>query len=90
VKTIGSIYVAAIAAALLAPLGAVHAAPTETVLHSFRGTSGAYPYSGLIFDAAGNLYRTIASVIGRPPSSSLYPSCRISGHDLSRRRCTCE
>ena len=32
---------------------------TETVLHSFgSGTDGVEPYSGLIFDAAGNLYGT--------------------------------
>ena len=32
---------------------------TETVLHSFgRGTDGAFPYAGLIFDAAGKLYGT--------------------------------
>jgi|SRR4051794_38523260 hypothetical protein len=29
---------------------------TETVLHSFAGPEGCYPMSGLIFDAAGNLY----------------------------------
>ena len=32
---------------------------TESVLHSFTGgTDGAYPYGGLIFDAASNLYGT--------------------------------
>ena len=32
---------------------------TEKVLHSFgNGTDGVYPYGGLIFDAAGNLYGT--------------------------------
>ena len=31
---------------------------TESVLHAFNGTDGAHPYSGLIFDAAGNLYGT--------------------------------
>ena len=32
---------------------------TERILYSFQGTSdGEYPYSGLIFDQAGNLYGT--------------------------------
>jgi uncharacterized repeat protein (TIGR03803 family) len=32
---------------------------TETVLHKFNGwIDGSYPYAGLIFDAAGNLYGT--------------------------------
>jgi uncharacterized repeat protein (TIGR03803 family) len=36
---------------------------TETVLHSFNnnGQDGYYPYSNLIFDAAGNLYGTTSS-----------------------------
>jgi len=31
---------------------------TEKVIHSFSGPDGSYPYSGLIFDRAGNLYGT--------------------------------
>jgi len=31
---------------------------TETVLHSFNYWDGAYPWAGLIFDAAGDLYGT--------------------------------
>ena len=36
---------------------------TEQVLHSFNynGTDGVWPYAGLIFDAAGNLYGTTES-----------------------------
>src|SRR5271157_394855 len=31
---------------------------TESVLYNFSGSDGAYPYSGVIFDNAGNLYGT--------------------------------
>ncbi len=31
---------------------------TERVLYSFSGSDGAYPYSGIILDSAGNLYGT--------------------------------
>jgi uncharacterized repeat protein (TIGR03803 family) len=37
----------------------VNSSGTETVLHSFgRGTDGAYPFAGVVRDAAGNLYGT--------------------------------
>jgi uncharacterized repeat protein (TIGR03803 family) len=31
---------------------------TEKILHAFHGADGDFPYAGLIFDAAGNLYGT--------------------------------
>jgi uncharacterized repeat protein (TIGR03803 family) len=34
---------------------------TETVLHSFTGSDGAFPVAGLIADFAGNLYGTTQS-----------------------------
>lgn len=36
----------------------VHAASSEKVIHTFATTSGASPYSTLVFDGAGNLYGT--------------------------------
>jgi uncharacterized repeat protein (TIGR03803 family) len=35
-----------------------HGLWTESVLYNFGGSAGAYPYSGMIFDSAGNLYGT--------------------------------
>src|SRR5207248_3148969 len=35
-----------------------HGTWTEKMLHSLRGTDGAYPYGGLAFDTQGNLYGT--------------------------------
>jgi uncharacterized repeat protein (TIGR03803 family) len=50
---------AALCAALaVAAAGSASAAPTETVLHSFTGSDGAVPVTGLIADRAGNLYGT--------------------------------
>jgi uncharacterized repeat protein (TIGR03803 family) len=34
---------------------------TETVLHSFTGSDGCYPYAGVIVDAKGNLYGTTSN-----------------------------
>jgi uncharacterized repeat protein (TIGR03803 family) len=46
--------------AALALTGSASAAPTETVLHSFYGTQGGEPMSGVIRDVSGNLYGTAA------------------------------
>lgn len=44
--------------AAFAALGSVPAYCGEKVLHSFEGTDGEEPYSGLTIDGAGNLYGT--------------------------------
>ncbi|HEY6291407.1 MAG TPA: choice-of-anchor tandem repeat GloVer-containing protein [Terriglobia bacterium] len=48
----------------LAPPSTKGGSWTETVLYHFQGgTDGAYPYGGLIFDPAGNLYGTTESSV---------------------------
>jgi uncharacterized repeat protein (TIGR03803 family) len=48
----------AIAVAALSLTGSALGAPVETVLASFNTSNGAYPYAGLIIDAAGDLFGT--------------------------------
>jgi uncharacterized repeat protein (TIGR03803 family) len=45
---------------------------TETVLHSFAGADGIDPLSGVIFDAAGNLYGTAESYNGTGDGGTVY------------------
>jgi uncharacterized repeat protein (TIGR03803 family) len=51
----------------------------ETVLHSFNQTNGLYPYAGVIFDSAGNLFGTTqyggSSSTTQPCSSGTLPGC---------------
>ena len=54
----------------------VAAQPTYTVIHDFSGPDGAYPWSGLAIDKAGNLYGT-TFVGGTGPCTSFagYKGC---------------
>jgi len=45
---------------------------TETVLHAFNGPAGAFPYTGVIFDQAGNLYGTTQGVINSSTFASVF------------------
>ncbi len=55
---------------------------TETVLHSFKGIGGKYPFQGLIADGAGNLYGTtndggaggygVVFELSRPPAGKTF------------------
>jgi uncharacterized repeat protein (TIGR03803 family) len=59
----------------------ITASGTETVLHSFTGTSGgdgAYPNATLIRDAAGNLYGT---TVGGSPGASIAFEISASGKE---------
>lgn len=46
---------------------------TEKILYSFQGNDGSHPYSGLIFDAVGNLYGTTSA------GGSDGQGCRFTG-----------
>jgi uncharacterized repeat protein (TIGR03803 family) len=53
----------------------------ETVLYTFTGAyDGAFPYAGLMMDAAGNLYGT-ASSGGFPPYTGLVFKLDTTGHE---------
>ena len=57
----GSFRQTLLALAILAPLTVLAPtaqAQTLTVLHTFSGPDGLYPYSGVTMDGAGNLYGT--------------------------------
>ena len=50
---------------------------TESVIHSFAGTDGAWPYANLIFDSAGNLYGTTSA--GGPGNNGVVFELKPSG-----------
>jgi uncharacterized repeat protein (TIGR03803 family) len=79
-----SLMVAVIALVILGLAGVLPAlAQTETVLHSFNGKDGSYPFSRLTIDGQGNLYgttggnpvppATLASVFKLTPTGKLGP-----------------
>ena len=46
---------------------------TESIIHTFQGgTDGAFPYAGLIFDQAGNLYGTTLSGGGKSHDGTVF------------------
>ena len=49
---------------------------TETVIHSFSGSDGVLPQSGVIIDAAGNLYGTADSSDGTGSGGTVYQLSR--------------
>ncbi len=61
---------------------------TEKVLYSFNdnGTDGDYPYAGLIFDAAGNLYGTTGEG-GTYGCGTVFELTPYSGRRLDGDRC---
>jgi uncharacterized repeat protein (TIGR03803 family) len=61
---------------------------TYTVLYSFTGTTdGAFPFGGVIFDAAGNLYGT-TDTGGAPPTHLVRcSSCRPTPVEPGRKQC---
>ena len=49
---------------------------TQTVIHSFSGSDGVYPQSGVVMDAAGNLYGTADSSDGTGSGGTVYQLSR--------------